>query len=521
MNPDLHPVVLRRRPRPLLSCTECQRRKLRCDRCLPCDQCKKGLHTDQCVYQENVRKRSAGEAGLSDPSQEDMPATTPINANTDTQANLANSTNSTTAVTPDSSESHPQKRNYQMLLMSEFDEALDFMQEAFTQPSMSPVLNECKLYCRQFHKQLKIADEQSRREEKPPPAAILAVLPSRGRCAQFVNLYFEYFENTYRILHVPLFMRDYNLFWDAENDRATRFYSFIPQLAAVVAIMASLDWDGDETMGERPLGGRLSTMIEDWLRGRTVQRLGHSRGSVSVRGDAELPCDPSELPGVSIFEDEQRRRLWMTVMEMDLQASIICGRMPSAYEANFTCWSPGNFRDEDLCEEMAEYPAPRPLDEWTDSLVQAILGRPLSLRLKAMRVMAGITGSSRLSSALEIAEQLERFIDALPDVLRIQRSRKHGFSRVFRLVLCDLHLRRPLICLWQKLASMSFILQNLGIIWTDVKNALRFSIDGVGAGPDVRCNDAGAAGMPQTWAGDSINSQNVTVYKDFEAKEDI
>lgn len=141
-------------------------------------------------------------------------------------------------------------------------------------------------------------------------------------------------------------------------------------------------------------------------------------------------------------------------MEMDLQASIICGRMPSAYEANFTCWSPGNFRDEDLCEEMAEYPAPRPLDEWTDSLVQAILGRPLSLRLKAMRVMAGITGSSRLSSALEIAEQLERFIDALPDVLRIQRSRKHGFSRVFRLVLCDLHLRRPLICLWQKLASM-------------------------------------------------------------------
>lgn len=153
-----------------------------------------------------------------------------------------------------------------MLLMSEFDEALDFMQEAFTQPSMSPVLNECKLYCRQFHKQLKIADEQSRREEKPPPAAILAVLPSRGRCAQFVNLYFEYFENTYRILHVPLFMRDYNLFWDAENDRATRFYSFIPQLAAVVAIMASLDWDGDETMGERPLGGRLSTMIEDWLR---------------------------------------------------------------------------------------------------------------------------------------------------------------------------------------------------------------------------------------------------------------
>lgn len=142
-------------------------------------------------------------------------------------------------------------------------------------------------------------------------------------------------------------------------------------------------------------------------------------------------------------------------MEMDLQASILCGRMPSACEADFTCCSPGNFRDEDLCEEMAEYPSPRPLDEWTSSLVQAVLGRSLSLRLKAMRVMAGITAaSSRMSSALDTAEQLERFIDTLPEVLRIQRSWKHGFSRVFRLVLCDLHLRRPLICLWQKLASM-------------------------------------------------------------------
>lgn len=150
-----------------------------------------------------------------------MPAATPIHANTDTLINdiqsrisnletlllrqprtidqlrmdrssFVNQANSS-AVTPDSSQSYPQKkRNYQMILMSEFGEALDFMKDAFTQPSISPVLNECRLYYHQFHKQLKIADEQSRREEEPPPAAILAVLPSRERCDQFVNLYFEY-----------------------------------------------------------------------------------------------------------------------------------------------------------------------------------------------------------------------------------------------------------------------------------------------------------------------------------------
>lgn len=61
MNSGVNPVR-RRRPRPPLSCTECRRRKLRCDRCLPCRQCKKGLRADQCVYHDNVRKRSAAEA---------------------------------------------------------------------------------------------------------------------------------------------------------------------------------------------------------------------------------------------------------------------------------------------------------------------------------------------------------------------------------------------------------------------------------------------------------------------------
>lgn len=39
-----------RRRRPALSCTICRRRKLKCDRSLPCGQCVKSKTTDQCVY---------------------------------------------------------------------------------------------------------------------------------------------------------------------------------------------------------------------------------------------------------------------------------------------------------------------------------------------------------------------------------------------------------------------------------------------------------------------------------------
>ena len=40
----------RRRRRPPLSCTICRRRKLKCDRCVPCSQCIKSRTEDDCVY---------------------------------------------------------------------------------------------------------------------------------------------------------------------------------------------------------------------------------------------------------------------------------------------------------------------------------------------------------------------------------------------------------------------------------------------------------------------------------------
>jgi Fungal Zn(2)-Cys(6) binuclear cluster domain len=39
-----------KRPRPVLSCSECRQRKLGCDRRVPCNQCVKAKRGHQCVY---------------------------------------------------------------------------------------------------------------------------------------------------------------------------------------------------------------------------------------------------------------------------------------------------------------------------------------------------------------------------------------------------------------------------------------------------------------------------------------
>lgn len=42
--------VPQKRPRPVLSCVECRRKKLKCDRLLPCEQCRKAYQSAQCTY---------------------------------------------------------------------------------------------------------------------------------------------------------------------------------------------------------------------------------------------------------------------------------------------------------------------------------------------------------------------------------------------------------------------------------------------------------------------------------------
>jgi len=43
-------ITRRPRPRPVVSCVRCRRRKIKCDRLIPCQQCKSTGHDRQCSY---------------------------------------------------------------------------------------------------------------------------------------------------------------------------------------------------------------------------------------------------------------------------------------------------------------------------------------------------------------------------------------------------------------------------------------------------------------------------------------
>jgi hypothetical protein len=54
--------VPQKRPRPVLSCSECRRKKLKCSRTLPCAQCTKTGGAARCSYNEYAQSASPSEA---------------------------------------------------------------------------------------------------------------------------------------------------------------------------------------------------------------------------------------------------------------------------------------------------------------------------------------------------------------------------------------------------------------------------------------------------------------------------
>jgi hypothetical protein len=69
-----------RRRRPPLSCTACRRRKLKCDRSLPCGQCVRSKTTDECVF-VGTQPGPSDQNRMSPPVSRRVPSSTSERAN--------------------------------------------------------------------------------------------------------------------------------------------------------------------------------------------------------------------------------------------------------------------------------------------------------------------------------------------------------------------------------------------------------------------------------------------------------
>lgn len=279
----------------------------------------------------------------------------------------------------------------------------------------------------------------------PDTASLITMLPSRRVVDELVMLYFTYIESTHRILHVPSFLRDLDEFWAQKEEPDSVSTLFVVQLLLVLACAWNLsDFDSLQSKNDTHLTCYTAVEwvlhAEKWIDTAHIKRPDITALRVYVllviaqnihgmkRSKAWLATnwilkqsmlagfhrDPSKYTKISVFNKEMRRRIWATIVELDLQVSLERGMPPSVQESDYDTAPPLHINDSDIQETSEELPPERPLTEFTDCSFQAILLSSLALRVKACALMHSPRISCRYEEILHMDWEFNRYLSKVP-----------------------------------------------------------------------------------------------------------
>ncbi|CAG7992193.1 unnamed protein product [Penicillium nalgiovense] len=285
----------------------------------------------------------------------------------------------------------------------------------------------------------------SRSFPDPTTASLISMLPSRGVVDELVALYITYIESTHRILHVPSFLRELDQFWAMRDSPASISAGFTVQVLLILACAWNLaDFASLQSKSSGEL--KCQSAVEWTLHaGKWIENLHTKRPEITSmrlsillilarnahgmrRSQAWLTAntlvkqammagyhrDPSRYARISVFNKEMRRRLWTTIVELDLQIALDRGMPPSVQSFDYDAAPGMNIYDDEIHENSTEVPESRPLSEVTDSSFQSILSRSLPLRLQACSLMHSPRISCRYDDIQRLDGELNRHLSRIP-----------------------------------------------------------------------------------------------------------
>lgn len=288
---------------------------------------------------------------------------------------------------------------------------------------------------------------KSRLPDKSILERMADILPSRETCDSLVQEYFKTWEKAFRVLHTTTFLRDLERFWIARRSAdAVTDSSMLPLLTAVIATaQASIVPPGSSSSEDHSnAGGATSAdrcdLLHEWsttvprkqrLELSTLQTLTllvltelalftpndtiwSFMGSVNrMAMTMGLQCDVSSSPKLPVADKETRKRLWFTIVELDLQLSMANGMPPTIYVSQDELDPPLNVNDDELSMESPDLPdVPPHYSNKTDVTAQMLLVKSLPVRLAAART--SIPGARDENAANMRIIELEGFPISFP-----------------------------------------------------------------------------------------------------------
>ncbi|KAI5849077.1 hypothetical protein BZA05DRAFT_402146 [Tricharina praecox] len=370
-------------------------------------------------------------------------------------------------------------RSHMSTLMTQFDGLRCFMREA---APLNPTLSQFRKDFNVWKEHIRAEEEQ---EEFPCLPNLLECMPPSSEADELVRVYMKMFESTHRILHIPSFWQEYREFW---RDTAKASSAFVAQLLLIMACGMLLHHNSGEAADPTlPMANAQTTprqtavqwvhAVERWLCHRqrpdiTLIRI-HCLLIIAKRVNAielhalwisvgtlvrlamtmGLHRDPDSLWKVSVFHAEMRRRLWATILELDLQAAMERG-MPIREGNYHDCRPPLNLNDWDIMESTEVPPDPRP-SNCTETSFQIVLLRSLPVRMEIARLVNSLDANPPYEEILRLDKEITQYLQDIPHNLKIETTSKVHIEAGLSLPkqLLDLYLRRFLLLLHSPFAA--------------------------------------------------------------------
>lgn len=334
---------------------------------------------------------------------------------------------------------------------------------------------------KQFKTELWSRETQDhQREFREQAFKLNEMVPPRKVVDLLLRLYLDTFETTFRILHTPTFLRQYAEYWD--NTQAVDM-GFVAQLLAVMAAGSCFyippQGQDDRDVFQKPairwimaVQSYIScTFVSPDIDFRMLQtqtlllvaRLGiASDGDIAWASAGSLirsamtmglHRDPTRFPKSNPFHSETRRRLWATIVELDLMIALDRGVPPTVDLDECDCDSPSNWDDSELTPEMEYNPAPGNAAFCTQNFYQTLLTKTLPLRYRVAKKTNSLRFTLSYEEALRMGEEISNamqrastiFEDDASAILP-EESNRHRFAQSLHLFMMRkflLALHRP------------------------------------------------------------------------------
>ncbi|KAF7155447.1 hypothetical protein CNMCM5623_007518 [Aspergillus felis] len=490
---DTVPSASRRRAKPQLSCNLCRRRKLKCDREYPCGTCSKRGLDKSCTYPPNAMQPSS--PGQPSPSVQAriqqlenlvLRLTQTSKDSTDMLSLAPSAANSPMHMTEINTDGVPSQSDYGSMKVNDSGTASYVSADHWV--AVLDGISELKVYF-----ETEGSQQPTRRVSDPPHSGatgplllfgcpqyatkedILASMPERSEVDRLVSCYFNSFDMSPAVLHKVEFLKEYEGFWRCPSETSIIWLGLLFTIMCLAAQFQRFKFDS----GLQPMGciKRDPQMMVEDFRANIVQCLilgkYHKGGPYVVETlilyftcehflskDAEIGIwlllgiivqlamhmgfhrNPKHFQdqGMSPFTGEMRRRVWATIMELDLGISAQMGlpRLIKPWQVDTE--EPHNYLDTDFDRHTTELPRSRPDTENTPMLYRLSKSRMMS----TLGLILDIGSDTRqhtftYSDVLKMDSKLNETHNSIPECLK-WRSMAHCITDSPQIIMQKLFL---------------------------------------------------------------------------------